>query len=401
MRVLMLSWEYPPHLVGGMGQHVVELAPALADHGASIHIVTPLLRGGAEHEQPAANVTVVRVPPPPMDSYDFGAFTRHTNSLIEQLAYRLNPDGCQFDLIHVHDWLPAQAGIALKHAWRIPLVATIHATERGRGQGRLLNAFSEYINHVEWNLTYEAWRIITCSDFMANQVQQYFQTPNDKIDVVPNGVCIRPNPFANEQEAMAFRRLYAADDQPLVFNVGRVVYEKGIHVLLDAWRQVAEQVPEARLLVAGTGPALEQARHHASLAQLTSSVTFAGYIPDIDRERLYHVADLAVFPSLYEPFGIVALEAMAADCPVLVSDTGGLAEVVTSSNGAKVPPADFGSLAQGILHTLATPVAARARAAVAHNEVHDLYDWHRIATMTTEVYEQVLRAWASDRWGRR
>jgi glycogen synthase len=401
MRVLMLSWEYPPHVVGGMGKHVFDLAPALAATGVEVHVLTPLLRGGAAREVTAEGVTIHRVEPPHMEDYGFVTFAVETSNVLEQAAYTLCAESGAFDLIHAHDWLASTAAVALKHAWRRPLVATIHATERGRGQGFLVtNDHSERINQLEWGLTYEAWRLIACSRFMARQVHDYFSTPLDKIDVVPNGIYVRPDPFASDEQRRAFRRRFVEDDQLLVYYVGRIVYEKGLHVLLEAWPGVLAGLPHARLVIAGAGgylPALMQLAEELGIA---AQVTFAGFIPDDERDQLYHAADVAVFPSLYEPFGIVALEAMAADCPVVVAATGGLAEVVTAhETGLTVQPNDPAALAWGILHSLQHPDWSRARAKNAYHVARDSFNWHTIASATAEVYARTYEEWRASTWG--
>jgi glycosyltransferase involved in cell wall biosynthesis len=401
MRVLMLSWEFPPHVVGGMGKHVMDLAPALVQQGIEVHIVTPLLRGGLTHETTEAGVHVHRVEPPRMDAYGFVSFAQQTNTLMEGAAHQLQAKIGEFDLIHAHDWLAAHSGIALKHAWRRPLVATIHATERGRQQGYVGGGHAEQVNSIEWWLTYEAWRVIACSHFMAGQISSYFNTPFDKIDVVPNGIYVHPDPFASAEERSAFRRNYVEDDQPLVFYVGRLVYEKGLHVLLDAWPRVLAAQPRARLVIAGTGAYLETLKSRAWSLGIAAEVIFSGFIPDQDRDKLYHVADVAAFPSLYEPFGIVALEAMAARCPVVVAETGGLSEVVAlHETGLKVHTDDPSSLAWGILHTLQHPDWSRARAANAYRVASKDYNWNTIACATVDVYERAYTEWQLDDWGK-
>jgi glycosyltransferase involved in cell wall biosynthesis len=395
----MLAWEYPPHIVGGMGKHVAELVPALAALGVEVTVVTPLLGDATIHEQPAAGARVVRVEPPPMLDYDYPTFVAQTNRALEQAALLLAEEGQGFDLIHTHDWLTTNAGVALKHQWRIPLIATIHATERGRGRGVLAGWQARRIDQLEWSLSYEAWRVIVCSHFMARQLGDYFATPADKISVVPNGVNIHPNPFANARERMAFRRRFASDNQPLGIYVGRIVYEKGLHVLLDAWPQVNAQT-NARLVIAGAGGYLEELKSQAVGLGITNQVIFTGFIPDEDRDGLYHVADVACFPSLYEPFGIVALEAFAAKCPVVVADTGGLAEVVRlHETGLLVYPNSVDSLAWGILHTLQHPEWSRQRATNAFREVGKNYTWQRVARETRNVYNYVYADWCKSDWG--
>jgi glycogen synthase len=399
MRVLHIAWEYPPHIIGGLGRHVVDLTQALVGVGVDPSVITPLMRGGAPDEHVAPGITVRRAIPPMMEEFEFFSFVQQTAVHLERAALTLASETGPFDLIHAHDWLGATAGIGLKHRWRVPLIATIHATERGRGRGTLHGHNAQQINDLEWHLTYEAWRVIVCSAFMVGQLQDYFQLPDDKIDLVPNGVEVRPDPFADATERQAFRRRYVADYQCLVFYVGRIVYEKGLHVLLDAWPQITA-FSDSQLVIAGIGGQLDALKQQVRERGLSDSIHFAGFISDEDREKLYRVADVAVFPSLYEPFGIVALEAFASGCPVVVSDTGGLAEVVDhGTTGLVVPPADPASLAQAVLATLNRPTAARIRAQAARRLVEERYSWQEIAVQTTQVYKHVQQAWNRGFWG--
>jgi len=399
MDVLQLSWEYPPYTIGGLGRHVAELAPALAAHGAEVTVVTPRLRDGPEEEWPRPGLRVLRVPAPPMTGYDFPAYVAQVGRVLEQAAAEL-AGARRPDLIHAHDWLAAEAGIALKHRWRVPLVATIHATERGRGRGSLGGPGAATIDHTEWRLSYEAWRVIVCSQFMAGQIAADFATPPDKIDLVPNGVRVRPDPFAGPGERAAFRARFVDPGEALVFSVGRIVFEKGLHVLVDAWRQVGAET-RARLVIAGTGEYLEPLKARAAGLGLDGMVRLTGFLPDDDRDRLYHAADVAVFPSLYEPFGIVALEACAARCPVVVAATGGLAEVIDSGvTGLLIPPDDPRALADAVLACLHDPWSARARADHALQVVQARYAWEQVAAATHAVYRRVMADWAASAWGR-
>lgn len=396
MHILQISWEYPPHIVGGLGRHVADLAPALIEHKATVTVITPQIRGGETFER-QHNLTICRVAIPPFDTDDFPSFVRHTGRHLEHAAHALFPGG-RPDLIHVHDWLTAEVGIVLKHHWRVPLIATIHATERGRGRGDLNGHRSQQINDLEWRLTYEAWRVIVCSHFMARQIREYFATPPDKIDVISNGVHIPPQPFATPADWVAFRRRFAADNEALVIFVGRLVYEKGVHILLEAWPRVVAELP-ARLVIAGAGSASDEFRLRA--AELGVSVEFLGFISDEDRNRLYAVGDVAVFPSLYEPFGIVALEAFAAGCPVIVSDAGGLAEVVQHElNGLVVPAGDAVALANALLASLHAPAESRLRAARGAALARAYYTWNRIAGEVKAVYDRVWTEWKAGAWGK-
>jgi glycosyltransferase involved in cell wall biosynthesis len=398
MRVLMLTWEYPPHLIGGLGKHIADLLPVLAAEGVEVVVLTPRLRGGAEHEIVAPGAQIFRARPPYVNGHGFISQVEQTNRELEQAGRALYEQFGGFDLIHNHDWLTTHAAITLKQEWRIPMVATVHSTERGRRQGMLSDDHARRVHDIEWQLTYEAWRVIVCSHFMAAQMTEYFHTPPDKIDAVPNGVYVPPDPFRSVEERLAFRRRYVADEQRLAFYVGRIVYEKGLQVLLDAWHQVLAQVP-TRLVIAGTGPYLNSLRTQAERLGLQEHVLFPGFVSDEERDCLYHVADVAAFPSLYEPFGIVALEAFAAECPVVVSQTGGLMEVVRHhETGIIVYPGSAGSLAWGILHTLQHPDWSQARVMNALNEVRDNYNWRHIARSTIAVYNQVYEEWLVSSW---
>jgi glycosyltransferase involved in cell wall biosynthesis len=400
MRVVMVAWEYPPHVVGGMGRHVVDLVPLLVTADCELHIVTPLIRGGAPIERDTHGVWVHRVPAPAMDASNHVAFIKHSGPALIAAAAAIRRNHGAVDLIHAHDWLGAPAAIALKHAWRRPLIATIHATERGRQQGTLSSEPSRAIDELEWQLSYEAWRVIVCSQFMAHQLQRDFATPADKLDVIPNAVVPAVEPFASAAARLAMRRHFVADDAPLVLYVGRLVFEKGIHILLQAWPTVLGRWPNARLVIAGIGAMLDDLRDQARALGIDSTVQFAGFVSDEAREQLYRCADVAVFPSLYEPFGIVALEAMAAGCPVIASATGGLAEVVDAHHtGITVAPNNSDSLAWGIEHVLAHPDWSLQRARRARELVQRIWTWERVAQQTIAVYHRVVAAWRAGSWG--
>jgi glycogen synthase len=417
MRVLMLSWEYPPHVVGGLGKHVAELSPPLADL-VELHLVTPLRRGGKERERIAPSQRssatssggdpvgplggggiVYRIPSPARTYPDFYSEALHTNEMLERACEVILAEHGPFDLIHNHDWLTSFAARRLKHAHKLPLVATIHATERGRGQGTLLGEQAQRVHVAEWQLTYEAWRVICCTRYMASEVDRYFQTPLDKVDIIPNGVDPAPFQALEGKDLSAFRAQWAWPEDKIVLHVGRIVQEKGVEVLVRSVPLVLEEMPEARFIIAGTGPELERLRALVEELGISKRVSFPGFISDEDRDRLYKVADCAVFPSLYEPFGIVALEAMAAKTPVVVSEVGGLPEVVRhAETGITVYPGDPQSCAWGIVHTLRYPEWTRQRVTNAYDEVLHVFDWETIAHKTAKVYEQVLHESARVEW---
>jgi glycosyltransferase involved in cell wall biosynthesis len=336
------------------------------------------------------------------DLADFLPAVRATNASLQNVAEVVIEEAGPFDVIHVHDWLVAFAGIALKHRYRLPLVATVHATERGRTGGGLHSDLNVAVNGNEWWLSYEAWRVITTTHYMADQCREYFGTPWDKVSIVPNGVYTERFdrlPARGSPELVEFRRRFARDDQQIVVHVGRLVGEKGAHLLVEAAAGVLAAAPGAKFVIVGRGPLLDELRQRSWDLGLGGQFFFTGFVPDEERDLLYRVADCAVFPSLYEPFGIVALEAMAARTPVVVSKTGGLAEVVDhNETGIHVWPNDAASLAWGIAHTLNRPDWSLARAENAYRKVQAAYDWDLIARQTIDVLEHVAAERAMASW---
>lgn len=393
MRILMLTWEYPPNMVGGIGKHVAELVPALSqnrltDSSFHLDVLTTRAAGGPRTEEATPNVTIHRVDVPPVAPNDLFNSVVDSNRRLETYARNLAL-GAPYDLIHAHDWLVASAAIALKHHWRTPLVVTIHATERGRHQSYVPNQVSAQINQKEWEVCFEAWRVIVCSGYMAGELAGYFSVPLDKTSVIPNGIDPAPLRNCSASEVTRLRQLYAPNGEKLLFFVGRITPEKGLHILLRAMPFVLRHFPDVRLLVAGKNseqmaPLLEELR-------ISHAVHLLGFISDRARNCLYNAVDAAIFPSLYEPFGIVALEAMAAGCNVIVSDVGGLNEVVNHLyNGLTVIANNPQSIAWGVDMLLEDPERAKEWRQTALHTVETLYRWPDIAARTYGVYETVV-----------
>jgi glycogen synthase len=391
MRVLVLSWEYPPHVVGGLGRHVADLLPALARRALEIHLVTPrrdpLL-------PPYENVDGLHIHRAGIPQGHYGSIYEESEAVcasLRKVGAGIMERHAPVDLIHNHDWLTAAAAAALKHQFKVPLVATVHATERGRGRGELGSAMAYRINDAEWRLAYEAWRVICCTKYMANEIASYLNTPSSKIDVIPNGVDVTPFMALDANDLAAFRARFALPEEKLVVSVGRLVEEKGMQVLVRAAPEVLAAVPGAKFVIAGKGPQAEDLAQLVGDLHLDEKVLLAGFISDEDRDRLYKAADCAVFPSLYEPFGIVALEAMAAKVPVVVSEIGGLGEIVKhAQTGITVYPNNPSSCAWGIIHTLQYPQWAKQRVDNAYELVTTRYNWDTIAEQTEAVYARVI-----------
>ncbi|WP_084295475.1 glycosyltransferase family 4 protein [Desulfitibacter alkalitolerans] len=399
MKILMLSWEYPPQSVGGLARHVKDLSLALGELVNEVHILT---RGAEEASFYEENqgIHIHRVYSLPLQTPDFMHWVSQLNfALIEKGIEILQNN--EFDIIHGHDWLVAYAARVLKHSYKLPLVATIHATEAGRNHG-LHSPLQNFIHSIEWFLGYESWKVIVCSKHMEGEVKGLFGLPQDKIVRIPNGVYVKQ--FAeldkfNHNWSIDSLASVVRDNEKVLFFVGRLVREKGVHILIDSLPLLLQEFPEIKLIVAGTGPMEGQLKHQVKRMGLEHKVHFTGYIDDTLLKQLFKRADIAVFPSLYEPFGIVALEAMASATPVIVSDTGGLSEIVShGKNGLKFIPGNPNSLADQVKAILRDEKFAQSLAATASENVISEYDWSSIAKKTHTVYESIKEEYEKSDW---
>ncbi len=390
MRVLMLSWEYPPLVYGGLSRHVQGLSESLAAAGHDVVVLTQLT-DDAPPDAVVGGVRIVRVPqdPPLVPMDDLLAWTMALDHALTRAALAVG-SGWQPEVVHGHDWLVAHTGATLKEAWSVPLVATVHATEAGRHQGWLPAPLNQAINSLEWWLTYQARRVITCSQAMRWEVTRLFELPAGKVDVIPNGVDTARwrSPDASVRDA----RAQWADAGPMLLFSGRLEYEKGVHTVLDAMRRLRRRHPGVRLVVAGRGSQEDALRAQARRLRLGRSVRFAGWLADADLSAMAAAADLALVPSLYEPFGLVALEAAAAGTPVVATDRGGLGEVVRGSRlGLTVPSEDPVALADAVSRLLDDQVLARRIGREARTAVESAYAWPVVARSTAAAYGRAVR----------
>jgi glycogen(starch) synthase len=394
VRILMLSWEFPPRSVGGLAQHVYDLATALVQAGEEVHLIT-CAADKAPAREVVNGIQVYRVNPYNLSAPGFPTWVMQFNLSMVEYGISLVNSLPGLDLVHAHDWLVAYAGRALKHAYKVPLIATIHATEYGRNQG-LHSELQRYISDVEWWLVFEAWRVIVCSHYMEKELQKVFQAPLDKLRVVPNGVDLKRYQQPGHELS---RSAFAAPDEKIVLFVGRLVQEKGVHLLVDAVPKILHYFSSVKVIIAGRGPAENFLRNRALELGIANRIYFTGYIDDRTRDFLYREADVAVFPSLYEPFGMVALEAMAAMTPVVAADVGGLSEIVIhEKNGLKFYAGNPGSLADNVLRLLHEPNLAARLAATAKQEIARLYAWQEIARQTQRVYAEVKDDYEASAW---
>jgi len=397
LKVLMLSWEYPPRVIGGLATHVKHLTDELRDIGVEIVLLTCNYPGAPETEE-LGNMTVRRIESYTAPTPDFASWILLMNLTMEREAVKTIRELGNVDIVHAHDWLVAKPAISIKHLCRVPLISTIHSTEQGRRRG-LHSDYHRMIHQIEWWLTYESWKVICCSNYMRDEVVRFFNTPPDKIAVIPNGVDV------SKFEACAcskdLRSRYAVENEKIILYVGRLVPEKGVNVLLGAMPGVLRSHPEAKLVVVGEGYYKEELMRISSQMNISPKVYFTGYVDDGTLRSLYKCASVAVFPSLYEPFGIVALEAMASGVPVIVSNTGGFSEIVENDvNGLKVEPNNSDELSHAISYLLDNPDVAERLKREALIKVETTYNWRSIAERTKDLYLKTLEEARDNPWMR-
>ena len=396
MRVLILSWEYPPLIEGGLARHVRKLAENLVAQDVDVHVLARgLEESPAEEECDGVMVHRVREPERPRDLTEFVTWIEHMNSDMLAAGVEVG-DHYSFDVVHGHDWLVANASDHLAKRFRCPFVTTIHATEYGRHQGWVDKHPQSHIHGVERWMANRAEQVITCSAYMREHVADIYGLEEDRIAVIPNG--IDPSELVPVDDLDTLRSRFAEPEERLVLLVGRLVYEKGFQLALEALPGVIERLGDVRFVVAGSGTAETDLRRQASELGLDPYGTFLGWIGDDMLHSLYRIADLTVVPSLYEPFGLVALEAMASGCPCIVADTGGLREIVPADDrvGLRFNGGDPEHLAT-MVERLLTDAPLRDRLVAEASEHVLSFDWADVAKQVAALYRDAAKASAAVR----
>lgn len=385
MKIALLTWEYPPRIIGGISRHCYGLAKALAKKGIEVHVFTPEFPG-APYEEADGQLHVHRVRVE-LGHPSFIVWTFLMNHFIEK---RLGMEGLSsFDILHIHDWLTAPAGIAAKHLGKKVLVATIHSTEKRRSFG-LTTPDSFLIDGIEWWATYEAKMVIVASHWMKREVVEHFKLPEEKVRVIPNG--INPEDFKLQVDPGKVKMSIGLSPfDRIVLFIGRLTSQKGAEFLIRAFPKILSEEPAARLVIVGDGPLLDRLKalaHEVGIAHLSR---FLGHIDNVVLKPILKSADVLVVPSIYEPFGIVALEGMASGVPVVASSVDGLREVVEHEvTGIHVYPGDPNSIAWGVLKVLKDEQLAKRIVDEARRRVEQRYSWDMVAEETRKVYEDAL-----------
>lgn len=394
MRVMMLSWDFPPRTTGGTAAHVAGLSEGLSRAGHEVVVITIAAKPAELEAKQPESIRVIRtlVDLPWLPPSDLIARTASANHAATKVGARLTGDlaGWTPDIVHGHDWRLGWAADSLASRYNVPFVLTMHGTERVRHGGQLPPGAPTDISSIEWWLAFQADRMITPTRFMVEQLVTGFELSEDHVVHIPNGIDPElwgPAPTDDDGAGPV-----AADGAPLVVSWGQVKYEKGFQVLARAMHGLRGRIPEVRSVIAGRGTYLPELQTQIDVEGVSDIIALPGFLRDNELRNLVHRANCVVIPSLYEPFGIVALEALAAGAPLIVADTGGLAELIAGTDaGLTFEPGNPDDLADKIEQVLTDNDLAATLRVNARDLVARKYAWDAIATATAAVYTKVER----------
>jgi len=413
LKIALLTMEYPPNVYGGLGVYSSELARRFVKLGHEVCVFSMNL-GGLPSYSIDDGVHVYRLKFVNATSAlkilvndelrSWGPGFRYLNDVLMynvasalDVIKKMELSGVRFDVVSVHDWLTAVAGMIIKdEIGDVPLVFHIHSTERGRNFG----GGSSTVIALEKACAEMADSVVTVSYAMRDYDLAPQGFPMEKVRVVWNGVDAEKFSLARApiELVRGVREKYAEPDGPLILFIGRLVKVKGVDRLVEAMPYVVKEFPRARLLIVGKGDLRDHLLQLANKLNVIGRVSLVDkFLSDEEKVAYYAACDVAVFPSLYEPFGIVALEAMAMERPVVVGARGcsGLREIVIPSGagqcGVHVNPHDPKDIAWGISAVLSSPERGRWMGVNGRRRVLENFTWDRTAMKTLEVYREVSR----------
>jgi glycogen(starch) synthase len=411
MRMAYFVDEFPPFFRGGLGTYAMEITRQFVFHE---HTVTVFSHNngndptrdqweGVEVHRPLLTDISAVLPilnPCDIQKWDAGgqAFYQQTllynflsaSKLVNELV---RMEKRTFDILVAHDWLAAVAGIVAKKNLDRPLVFHFHSTEEGRTSN---GSFT--VKQIENMAAETADLIVTVSYAMRDELVRLGYREN-KIRVVYNGVDPEkydPARFS-EEEIRTFRTQIGVGDAPMIFFIGRLTWVKGIDMLAMAMPQILREFPDAKLVILGKGEMEPLLSHIVKAHDLERNVILNfSYVGEEERIRYYAACDVAVFPSKYEPFGIVCTEAMSMGKPVVVGarGTSGLREQVEITGkyptGFHINPFDPADIAKFTIKLLADPALRKTMGKNARARVLDMFSWDVAARNTIRVYEEAI-----------
>jgi glycogen synthase len=385
VKALLLTREYPPHVYGGAGVVVDELSRALARRMA-VEVRCfgrPDAPPGVDargYEPPARPAGGPR--PPYMGALD---------ALSVGLAMAADP--VDADVANAHTWYAALAGHLIRTVHRVPLVVTLHSLEplRPWKAGQLGTGYG-VSSWVERTAVEAAERVIAVSDAMGRDALAHFAIDPERLRVVHNGIDLARYRRTAARDALERRGIR----EPYALFVGRISEQKGLFHLVEAARGLPDRV-ELVLCAASPDTSEVEARLAAAVAGAPRVRWIREMVPVDEMVQLYSHAALFVCPSIYEPFGVINLEAMACEAPVVASAVGGILEVVQDGvTGALVPPGDAAALARAMNAVLADPARAREMGRAGRRRAEERFGWDVVAAQTEAVYAEARRAFAPE-----
>jgi 1,4-alpha-glucan branching enzyme len=383
--ILMLTWEFPPNIMGGLASHTYGVSSSLVEAGCEVHIMTAWRQGLLAYEV-VNGVHIHRVSPLNEAENDFKLWIGGLNLAMASIAMQLAKE-IKFDIVHAHDWLVGAVAASLAELLSIPLFTTIHATEYGRNNG-IYTELQQFIHEKEQQLIKKSQQLIVCSDYMRNELVSLFVADQQQIAVIPNGIQSKPTNISMDKLIATYPFFPV---KKMVFSLGRIVKEKGFMTLIEAAILAREEELDIYFVIAGKGPMLETYRRMITEYQLENYLFLIGFIQEEQRDALFSLCDIAVFPSLYEPFGIVALEALALGKPTIVSETGGLKGIIKHmQTGLLMEPGNANQLLEHVSFLLENQQEAKVMGERGKKVVESLYSWKRIAEDTKRLIEDVL-----------
>ncbi|MCM3650469.1 glycosyltransferase family 4 protein [Metabacillus litoralis] len=384
LTVLLLTTEYKDQIIGGLGRHVTDLVSEGTKRGLHFIVIT-ISKTNEESYKIEDGVHVFRLLPWQRNAKDFLEYIHNLNFRFSQFV--LQELHLPFNLIHVHDWLTGIAGIQLKTFMNLPLLTTIHATENGRKSGKV-DKVSKRITEYETMLIHKSDQIIVCSQFMKNVLLDEFKCPIKKVEVIANGII--PKNYQSvifEEDAIhGFSHIKA----PYLLAMGRHVKEKGFQHLIQAFADIQMDFPDLKLVIAGSGPDSKHLKQLTKELSIDNKVIFPGFVQNQERNMLLHHCEMLVIPSLYEPFGIIALEGMITKKPVVAFTLGGLSEVLADDRGILVNEATSKSLANTLQLYLSQPSLSKRNAMVGYDAAITNYNWSYIIEEMADLYSKLV-----------
>jgi glycosyltransferase involved in cell wall biosynthesis len=364
----MIGWEYPPFKVGGLGTHCYGLTNSLADKNLTIDFYMPKTKYKSSSSN--KNLNIIEVGETEIFPYDrpedkelAGQFFESVNRYNDLLVQKVKGN---YNLIHCHDWLTMKAGVQIKEKMAIPLVLTVHSTEYDRSGWLYPN---DWFINIEKDGMEKADRIIAVSHFTKRVIVEKYGINPEKIFVVHNAVY----PIGESQK------------KNIVLFLGRLTIQKGPEFFLKAAKKVLEY-EDTRFVVAGIGDMLPQLITQAINMGISNKVIFTGKLTEDEVKHIYKISSVYVMPSVSEPFGITALEALSAGTPTIVSKTAGVSEVFR--NCLKVDFWDTDEMANKIIALLRYGALSKTMSEQSKREI-ELFTWDRVAEKTIDVYRGI------------